>query len=290
VLVEYIDHGKGAPNRFFVQDVQASQGGNTKYRYEHRNMYYEMKMIPGSFYSKGDHEHNPFTNFGGQSQFDIDRRAWLDDGAKYSDLDFVDRWQVDYGDNSDADEMWGALSDAFTAVNLRGGGEKPSLKETTIKEPVGKTNEIANKANGGNDQASISNAATGEVNNSTIVTKAKGVNNANTKNAANIGNKVHYDQLNGSTGQQLPTQLAQKYPNTQFRFLKRGQAGADVEVTGGTHPSEYPGSTWVPGNKYGDFKPNTPSGKTNFNREVKSGKLPKNTQKLSYDPTTGKLL
>jgi RHS repeat-associated protein len=108
--------------------------------------------------------------------------------------------------------------------------------------------------------------------------------------ALRMGNKVHYDEMNGGTGQELPTAIARRYPLTQFRFARRGQKGADVEYIGGLHPSAYEGSSWEPGNDFGDFKPATPNGIKTFNKEVKSGKLPQNTQRLLYDPITGDLL
>jgi hypothetical protein len=79
---------------------------------------------------------------------------------------------------------------------------------------------------------------------------------------------VHYDQLNGGTGVGLPTELSQGYPNTQFRFTPRAVAGADVEYLGGTHPSQYPNSTWNSANDFADFKPRNASGFRTFNREV----------------------
>lgn len=119
----------------------------------------------------------------------------------------------------------------------------------------------------------------------------RGMNNPTTKRQADLGNRVHYDQLNGgpagSVG--LPTELQLRYPNTQFKFTRRGQKGADVEVVGGVHPSFYFASTWTPGSNHADFKPNTPSGTRNFAKELKSGKLPMDTQKLTYDPVTGAL-
>lgn len=120
-------------------------------------------------------------------------------------------------------------------------------------------------------------------------TTQRGMNNAKTREATDFGNKVHYDSKNGGTGEGLPTELENKYPETQFRFLRRGQKGADVEVVGGKNPWEYEGSNWKPGNKYGDFKPGNKSGDYKFNSEIKNEKLPANTQKLSYDPVTGKL-
>jgi RHS repeat-associated protein len=117
----------------------------------------------------------------------------------------------------------------------------------------------------------------------------KGMDNPTVRAAANLGNKVHYDELNGGTGKELPSALVQQYPETQFRFAKRGEKGADVKYVGGKHPSEYPNSTWKPGNNHADFKPNTKSGKSKFNSEVKNGKLPTNTQILPYSPRTGKL-
>jgi hypothetical protein len=95
--------------------------------------------------------------------------------------------------------------------------------------------------------------------------------------------------LNGSIGTRLPTELTERYPATIFRFARRGEAGADVQVVGGLHPSSYPGSTWEPGNMFGDFKPNTPSGVRTFRYDVKKGKLPDQTQLIPYDPKTGKL-
>ena len=98
------------------------------------------------------------------------------------------------------------------------------------------------------------------------------------------GNQLHYDQFSGGTGTGLPTQLLLRYPNTTFDFTGRG---VDVIYTGGVHPSQYPGSTWKPGNNYGDFKTIKD---IKFQGEINSGKLPSNTQKLTYDPATGKLL
>jgi RHS repeat-associated protein len=100
------------------------------------------------------------------------------------------------------------------------------------------------------------------------------------------GNALHYDRLAGGTGEGLPTQLALKYPETTFEFTGRGAKGADVKYISGKHPSKYPGSTWGAANDYGDFKTIKDS---KFNGEVNSGKLPKNTEKLTYDPVTGKL-
>lgn len=112
------------------------------------------------------------------------------------------------------------------------------------------------------------------------------MNNANTRAAVELGNRVHYDALNGGSGVGLPTELSLRYPDTQFKFTRRGEKGADVEVIGGVHPSAYPGSTWNPGNNFGDFKSSLD---TKFNSEIKKGKLPTNTEKLSYDSSTGHL-
>lgn len=120
--------------------------------------------------------------------------------------------------------------------------------------------------------------------------KPKGTKNPETKKAQNMGNKVHYDKKNGGTGEGGPTQLQEQYPETEFSFTRRGEKGPDVEVTGGKHPSEYPGSNWIPENPYADFKPNTPSGVKTFERDISKGKLPENTQILPYDPVTGSLV
>ena len=115
--------------------------------------------------------------------------------------------------------------------------------------------------------------------------------NPKVRAAADLGNRVHYDQLNGGAAGsvELPSALQARYPNTQFRFARRGEQGPGVEVVGGAHPSQYPNSTWDPANNFGDFKPGTTSGTRTFNQDVRKGKLPTNTQNLTYDPTTGKL-
>jgi len=105
-----------------------------------------------------------------------------------------------------------------------------------------------------------------------------------------IGNNVHYDQLNGGTGTKLPSELQAHYPDTEFRFARRGAKGANVEYQGGTHPSQYSESEWPEGMDHGDFKPNTPYSAKNFYKEINSGKLPDDTVPLPYDPGTGKLL
>ena len=109
--------------------------------------------------------------------------------------------------------------------------------------------------------------------------------------AANLGNQVHYDPLNGkaSLAPALPTELSTQFPETEFSFTRRGAKGADVKVTGGVHPSAYPNSFWDPTNIFGDFKPGNANGAATFKKEIKSGKLPANTQMLPYDTETGKL-
>jgi len=94
-------------------------------------------------------------------------------------------------------------------------------------------------------------------------------------------NQFHYDRQHGGPGQ-----LEHQYSETEFEHTPRGARGPDVEVVGGKHPSDYPGSTWEPGNDYGDFKPNTESGWRRFWGEIIGGKLPLNTQPLPYDPDT----
>ena len=109
--------------------------------------------------------------------------------------------------------------------------------------------------------------------------------------AANLGNQVHYDPLNGkaSLAPALPTELSTQFPETEFSFTRRGAKGADVKVIGGVHPSAYPNSFWDPTNIFGDFKPGNANGAATFKKEIKSGKLPANTQMLPYDTETGKL-
>jgi RHS repeat-associated protein len=126
---------------------------------------------------------------------------------------------------------------------------------------------------------------------SAATSSGRGMANSTVRTAVELGNKVHYDRLNGGPAGSigLPSELSARFPNTQFRFTSRGAKGADVEVVGGTHPSQYPGSTWAPGNRFGDFKPGSVSGNNTFRADIKSGKLPANTQQLKYNTTTGNL-
>ena len=108
-----------------------------------------------------------------------------------------------------------------------------------------------------------------------------------------IGNYLHYDSLNGGTGTKLPSDLAAMYPQTDFRFARRGEAGVDVEVVGGIHPSDtsvYPGTHWPANANYGDFKPNTPSGWKKLQEQIRNKGYDPNTVFLPYDPETGQLL
>ncbi|MCC6605264.1 MAG: RHS repeat-associated core domain-containing protein [Anaerolineae bacterium] len=112
---------------------------------------------------------------------------------------------------------------------------------------------------------------------------------SNPSTALQRGNQMHYDALNGGTGAYGPSQLQARYPNTQFRFARRGQAGADVTVVPGAnslHPSQYPNSTWPVGAMHGDFKPNTYSGAQTFFRQINSGKLPADTVPIPYNPNS----
>jgi RHS repeat-associated protein len=112
-----------------------------------------------------------------------------------------------------------------------------------------------------------------------------------TSDALKMGNKVHYDQLNGGDGEWLPSQLRDMYSETTFKFTKRGEKGADVEYLDGVHPSEYENNPmkWPEGFNYGDFKPGTGSGYKTFLKDINKGKLPFDTTYLPYDPESGKL-
>jgi hypothetical protein len=98
------------------------------------------------------------------------------------------------------------------------------------------------------------------------------------------GNDFHYDTENGGPGQ-----LDDMYPDTTFDYKRRGQKGVDATWTGGTHPSQYPDSTWDPANDFGDFKTDTRRSQREFYKEIRRGKLPPNTQPLPYDRDTGEL-
>lgn len=112
---------------------------------------------------------------------------------------------------------------------------------------------------------------------------ARGSANPKTKAAAMRGTSLHSDKPGN-----LPEQLRQKFPDTQFQFTKPGQPGQDVQVTGGTHPSDYQGSDWPPGVDFGDLKPDTDSGVKTFNSD-QANKWNSPTQMLPYGPVTGRL-
>jgi hypothetical protein len=99
---------------------------------------------------------------------------------------------------------------------------------------------------------------------------------------AQNGNRFHYDLQNGGSAQ-----LQAMYPQTDFQFNGRGMPGADVEVVGGTHPSDpnaYPGTNWPQGSDFGDFKPDNASGLKHFREDIRNGKYPANTVPIWYDP------
>ena len=77
------------------------------------------------------------------------------------------------------------------------------------------------------------------------------------------------------------------YPQTDFNFNVRGRPGADVEVVGGTPPSDsivYPDTNWHEGSDLGDFKPDNASGLRHFREDIRNGKYPANTVPIWYDP------
>lgn len=113
----------------------------------------------------------------------------------------------------------------------------------------------------------------------------KGMNNPEVREAANLGNRFHYDMTTDPDRYDHvggPTQLQNRYPDTRFDFARRGQGKFDVTVTGGQHPSTYPGSTWPSGVDQGDFKPDTVTGR--------AFKLPSAVHRLLYNAKTQRLL
>jgi YD repeat-containing protein len=112
----------------------------------------------------------------------------------------------------------------------------------------------------------------------------RGSLNPRTQAAALAGSALHADRPGN-----LPDQLRNVYPETQFRFTPSGQAGQDVQAIEGMHPSAYPYGNWPAGVNYGDFKPNTASGWRTF-RSDQLNKWTEPTHILPYDPKTGKLV
>jgi hypothetical protein len=57
-----------------------------------------------------------------------------------------------------------------------------------------------------------------------MVRDSKKAGNQNTA----AGNDFHYDRLNGASGRRGPSQLQNRYPQTEFAFARRGQKQAEV--------------------------------------------------------------
>lgn len=106
-------------------------------------------------------------------------------------------------------------------------------------------------------------------------------------NQARRGDSVHYDELNGRPGTKSgPSAFQRKYPQTVADHTPQGKKGVDLTITGGKHPSTYPGSNWPPKANTADFKPGNKGGYDAFRRESKSGKIPPNTVMMPYNPET----
>jgi RHS repeat-associated protein len=114
-----------------------------------------------------------------------------------------------------------------------------------------------------------------------LISALKGSLNAATKKAASCGSKLHADRPGN-----LPGQLRNKYPETQFKFTPPGVAGPDVQVTGGMHPSFL--GDWPEGVDFGDFKPDTAGGLRTFNSDSQN-KWNVPVTMITYDPATGTL-
>ncbi len=150
VFINYVDHGKGAPNRFFVRDAQGTT--QTKNRFQYDGQFWEMEMIPSTFYTSNDYVNsNPFSP-NSRNQFDTDRASWLEEGADYSDLDYVERFWKDFRDNPEASNM-------MQAIQLAGGRRAGGLQRSTAIKPAATTNKQTVAINKGNQNASIANAA-----------------------------------------------------------------------------------------------------------------------------------
>ncbi len=145
---------------------------------------------------------------------------------------------------------------------------------------------VINKSNAAGAVATVPTqtaAATTEQTTTEASQVLKGSNNPTTQAAATKGSTLHSDKPGN-----LPDQLREKYPDTDFDFTKPGQKGQDVKVVGGTHPSEYPESAWDAGKNHGDFKPDSPGGRKTFKQDQKN-KWPEPTQMLPYNSKTGGL-
>ena len=113
----------------------------------------------------------------------------------------------------------------------------------------------------------------------------RGMQNPKVRKAVEIGNKVHYDKTTDPSKfshEGGPTQIQNRYPNTTFKFAKRGQRMIDVEYISGPHPSTYPGSTWSSGINKADIKPDTVTGR--------AFKLANDVLRILYNPQTAEII
>lgn len=111
----------------------------------------------------------------------------------------------------------------------------------------------------------------------------RGSANPATRRASARGSRLHADRPGN-----LPDQLRQRYPETEFKITNPGRPGQDVQFVGGKHPSEYPNSDWPQGIDHADFKPNSPGGKKTFASDQKK-KWQEPTHMIPYDPSTGEI-
>ena len=128
----------------------------------------------------------------------------------------------------------------------------------------------------------------------TAAQRGSGTRNPSVRASVYNGNEMHYDCLNGGRGYAgsgvgAPSQLQRRFPQTLFRFTRRGERGADVYYVSGKHPSSYAGSSWPKGVDVADFKPYTPSGLKAVAKEIRAGKLPPGTFPIYYEQYNGVL-
>ena len=143
-VIFHKDNGNGTPNRYFQLDPNAN--ANTKNRKEQGGSFYQMTMRAESTYAPEDMV-KKYGFFGDQSQFDLDRRAWLQ-GGDYTDKSRWQRKDDDLFDNTELDDVVtiAVIQAGMGATHFGFGSNNRGTSNKEIKFKV--------ESNGGNKMSS----------------------------------------------------------------------------------------------------------------------------------------
>jgi RHS repeat-associated protein len=144
------------PNRFFIQDGSISDAQKNN-RLNAGGFYWKMYMIPSSIYTEEEFQNPNCLSWNSSSQFDKDRCDWLENGGKYSDLDWNQRFKNDIQDNPDLDILIDIIKRALLRVKVTTSIPKPSnspgIKPVTSKPTKNTTSNTSAKPKNPNQSA-----------------------------------------------------------------------------------------------------------------------------------------